>query len=31
LNGTAHFQDYADPSFVRDETTIQPYDWEGRP
>jgi NitT/TauT family transport system substrate-binding protein len=29
LNGTAHFDDYADPSFVRDETTIPPYDWEG--
>jgi NitT/TauT family transport system substrate-binding protein len=29
LNGTAHFEDYADPSFVRDETTIPPYDWEG--
>ena len=30
LEGTAHFDDYADPSFVPDETTIQPYDWEGR-
>lgn len=29
LEGTAHFDDYADPSFVRDETTIVPYDWEG--
>ena len=31
LKGTAHFDDYADPSFVPDETTIQPYDWEGAP
>ena len=31
LSGTAHFDDYADPSFVQDETTIQPYDWEGPP
>ena len=31
LNGTARFDDYADPSFVRDETSIQPYDWEGPP
>jgi NitT/TauT family transport system substrate-binding protein len=31
LAGTAHFDDYADPSFVQDETTIQPYDWEGPP
>ena len=30
LKGTAHFDDYADTSFVPDETTIQPYDWEGR-
>jgi NitT/TauT family transport system substrate-binding protein len=29
LNGSAHFEDYADPSFVRDETAIRPYDWEG--
>jgi NitT/TauT family transport system substrate-binding protein len=29
LEGTAHFEDYADPSFVRDETLIAPYDWEG--
>jgi NitT/TauT family transport system substrate-binding protein len=28
LNGTAHFDDYADPSFVKDETQVQPYDWE---
>lgn len=29
LEGTAHFEDYADPSFVRDETLISPYEWEG--
>ena len=29
LKGTARFEDYADPSFVRDEASIQPYDWEG--
>ena len=31
LKGTARFDDYADPSFVPDETYIQPYDWEGAP
>ncbi len=31
LNGTAHFDDYADTSFVRDETIIRPYDWETAP
>jgi NitT/TauT family transport system substrate-binding protein len=31
LAGTAHFEDYADPSFVPDETAIPPYDWEGSP
>ena len=31
LTGKAHFDDYADPSFVPDETKIQPYDWEGKP
>jgi len=31
LVGTAHFDDYADPSFVQDETSIHPYDWEGPP
>jgi NitT/TauT family transport system substrate-binding protein len=31
LEGTAHFDDYADPSFVRDDTAIAPYDWEGPP
>jgi NitT/TauT family transport system substrate-binding protein len=29
LEGTAHFEDYADPSFVRDEAEVRPYDWEG--
>jgi NitT/TauT family transport system substrate-binding protein len=28
LKGTAHFEDYADPSFVPDEADILPYDWE---
>lgn len=28
LFGKARFEDYADPSFVRDESVIQPYDWE---
>jgi NitT/TauT family transport system substrate-binding protein len=28
LKGTARFEDYADPSFVRNETGIRPYDWE---
>ena len=31
LNGTAHFEDYADPSFVQDETAIEPYNWESAP
>lgn len=31
LNGSAHFEDYADTSFVRDETAVRPYDWEGPP
>jgi NitT/TauT family transport system substrate-binding protein len=31
LDGTAHFDDYADVSFVHDETSIPPYDWEGPP
>jgi NitT/TauT family transport system substrate-binding protein len=29
LKGSARFEDYADTSFVRDETEIRPYDWEG--
>ena len=28
LKGTAHFDDYADPSFVADDSAIEPYDWE---
>jgi NitT/TauT family transport system substrate-binding protein len=28
LRGTAHFDDYADPSFVKDEADVRPYDWE---
>lgn len=28
LKGKARFEDYADPSFVEDETVIRPYDWE---
>jgi NitT/TauT family transport system substrate-binding protein len=28
LKGTAHFADYTDTSFVPDEATIRPYDWE---
>ncbi len=31
LKGTARFQDYADPSFVQDESAIKPYEWEGPP
>jgi NitT/TauT family transport system substrate-binding protein len=31
LQGTVRFEDYADASFVKDETTIQPYAWEGSP
>lgn len=30
LQGTAHFEDYADTSFVKDEGAIQPWDWEGK-
>lgn len=30
LKGTAHFEDYADTSFVKDEAAIQPWDWEGK-
>ena len=29
LDGTASFDDYTDTSFVRDESTIRPYDWDG--
>ena len=28
LNGTVHFEDYCDPSFVTDDTKVQAYDWE---
>jgi NitT/TauT family transport system substrate-binding protein len=28
LKGTARFEDYADPSFVEDETALRPYEWE---
>ena len=28
LKGTAHFEDYADSSFVSEETAIQPFVWE---
>lgn len=28
LNGTAHFDDYADPSFVTDDASVEAYDWE---
>ena len=30
LKGTARFEDYVDPSFAREETTIVPYVWEGK-
>ena len=30
LKGTAHFEDYADPSFVTDENAINPWNWEGK-
>ncbi len=29
LQGTAKFEDYADPSFVPDEAAIKPHAWEG--
>jgi NitT/TauT family transport system substrate-binding protein len=28
LNGSAHFEDYTDASFVTDDTKVQPYAWE---
>lgn len=28
LKGTAHFADYADDSFVKDESAVRPYAWE---
>lgn len=30
LEGRAHFDDYADPSFVLDEAQITPYAWESK-
>lgn len=30
LQGTAHFEDYVDASFAKDESGIQAYAWEGR-
>jgi NitT/TauT family transport system substrate-binding protein len=30
LKGTTRFEDYVDPSFAREETTIVPYAWEGK-
>jgi NitT/TauT family transport system substrate-binding protein len=29
LDGTASFDDYADPSFVRDDSVVLPYNWDG--
>jgi NitT/TauT family transport system substrate-binding protein len=29
LQGTATFEDYADPSFVPDDSVVEPYDWNG--
>jgi NitT/TauT family transport system substrate-binding protein len=31
LKGTAHFEDYADPSFVSDEANLEAYQWEAKP
>lgn len=31
LAGTAHFEDYCDPSFVPDESAVPAYPWEHRP
>lgn len=28
LKGTAHFEDYADPSFVPDDSAVKPYAWD---
>ena len=30
MQGTIRFEDYVDTSFVRDESTVQPYVWEGQ-
>jgi NitT/TauT family transport system substrate-binding protein len=29
LHGTAHFEDYADASFVPDDSVIKPHEWAG--
>jgi NitT/TauT family transport system substrate-binding protein len=29
LNATAHFEDYADPSFVTDDSKVEPWNWKG--
>jgi len=29
LQGKVHFEDYADPSFAKDEATVQAHRWEG--
>jgi NitT/TauT family transport system substrate-binding protein len=29
MQGTVHFEDYVDDSFVKEESTLQPYAWEG--
>jgi len=31
LEGKAHFDDYADPSFVQDSATVQPYVFDDAP
>lgn len=31
LSGTAHFEDYCDPSFVPDEDAVPAYEWEPTP
>ncbi len=30
LHGTAHFEDYCDPSFAKDTDDIKPWNWEGK-
>ena len=30
LRGKAHFEDYCDPSFVTDDSTVQAWKWEGQ-
>lgn len=29
LKGTAHFEDYCDDSFVKDDSAVQPWQWDG--